>query len=191
MTEHRRMLIYGYGNPGRQDDGLGKALVELAEEWVQKEGLENISLDVGYQLFVEDVTLIEDKDLIIFVDASMDECIADFDLAAVEADDKATFTMHQVSPGFILALYETLYGPVPPAYLLQIRGYEWEMEESLSPGAQENLGKAWKELRQILRDPGRLDAPRGRTAISTDKGSENEFDKASGKGFRSDSGSGS
>ena len=173
MADNRRMLIYGYGNPGRQDDGLGKALIELAEEWVQKEDLENISFDVGYQLLVEDVTLIENKDLIIFVDASMDERIVDFDLAAVEADDKETFTMHQVSPGFILALYETLYGPAPPSYLLQIRGYEWEMEESLSPGAEENLQKAWKALRQILRDPDRLDVLSGHTAASTEKGLKN------------------
>lgn len=186
MTEDRRILIYGYGNPGRQDDGLGKALIELAEEWVQKEGLENISLDVGYQLLVEDVTLIEGKDLIMFVDASMDERIADFDLAAVAADDKETFTMHQVSPGFILALYETLYGPAPPSWLLQIRGYEWELEESLSPGAQENLGKAWKMLRQILRDPGRLDELTGRTAASTVKESKSlkESKKESGNGSR-------
>ena len=174
MVNNRRILIYGYGNPGRQDDGLGKALVELVDEWVQNEGIENISRDVGYQLLVEDVTLIENKDLIIFVDASMDERIAVFDLAPVEADDRETFTMHQVSPGFILALYETLYGPAPPSYLLQIRGYEWELEESLSQGARENLAEAWKALRQILGDPDGLDELLGRTAISGVKESKKE-----------------
>jgi len=174
MANNRRILIYGYGNPGRQDDGLGKALVELAEEWVQNNNLENISLDIGYQLLVEDVTLIESKDLIIFVDATMDERIAEFDLAPVEADDRETFTMHQVSPGFILALYETLYGPAPPAYLLQIRGYEWELKESVSPGGRENLAEAWRALRQILKDPDRLDELVSRTAISGVKESKKE-----------------
>ena len=172
MADNRRMLIYGYGNPGRQDDGLGKAMIDLAGEWVRNEDLENISLDVGYQILVEDVTLLENKDVVLFVDASMDEGIADFDLAAVTADDNATFTMHQVSPGFLLALYETLYGPAPPAYLLQIRGYEWELEESLSRGAQENLQKAWKVLRQILKDPGRLDGIGDPKATSTENKSK-------------------
>lgn len=183
MADNRRILIYGYGNPGRQDDGLGKALVELAEGWVQEKGLENISLEIGYQLLVEDVTLIENKDLIIFADASMDERIVDFDLSAVKADDKETFTMHQVSPGFILALYETLYGPAPPAYLLQIRGYEWELEESVSPGAQENLAGAWKLLRQALMEPGRLEEFAGRKAASAVKESKSfrESKKESGK----------
>ncbi|TVQ74568.1 MAG: hypothetical protein EA363_01520, partial [Balneolaceae bacterium] len=53
-------------------------------------------------------------------------------------------------------------------------GYEWELEESLSPGAQENLGKAWKMLRQILRDPGRLDELFNRSETSTVKESKKE-----------------
>ena len=94
----------------------------------------------------------------------------DFDIDDVSADGKTTFTMHSVSPGFIIALYESLYGKPPPAYLLQIRGYEWEMEESLSPGAQKNLGKAWSALREIIRNPDLLTDENFRTAISTDNG---------------------
>ncbi len=168
MADNRRMLIYGYGNPGRQDDGLGKALIDLAEVWVQRKSLENITLDVGYQLLVEDVTLIQNQDLVIFADATMDEKITSFDIDEVQADEKTAFTMHSVSPGFIMALYESLYGPGPPAYLLQIRGYEWEMEESLSPAAQKNLKKAWSALREIIRDPGLLSDKNYRTAISID-----------------------
>ncbi len=28
-----QILVYGYGNPGRQDDGLGVELVRRLEEW--------------------------------------------------------------------------------------------------------------------------------------------------------------
>ena len=28
------ILIYGYGNPGRQDDGLGPTLVDALETWL-------------------------------------------------------------------------------------------------------------------------------------------------------------
>lgn len=170
MTDRRRMLIYGYGNPGRQDDGLGKALIDLAESRLPKEYLENITLDVGYQLQVEDVILLKEHDLVIFVDASMDEKIGDFGIDAVSADGKTTFTMHSVSPGFIIALYESMYGKSPPAYLLQIRGYEWEMEESLSPGAQKNLAKAWAALREIIRNPDLLTDENFFTRISSDNG---------------------
>ncbi len=170
MTDRRRMLIYGYGNPGRQDDGLGKALIDLVESQIPKEYLEYITLETGYQLQVEDVTIIIEHDLILFVDASMDDKIKDFDIDIVTADEKATFTMHSVSPGFILALYETLYGNPPPAYLLQIRGYEWEMEEILSPGAQKNLGKAWSALREIIKNPDLLTDDNFRNTITTDNG---------------------
>ena len=33
------LLIYGYGNPGRQDDGVGPALVAGLEEWRRPERL--------------------------------------------------------------------------------------------------------------------------------------------------------
>ena len=29
----KKILLYGYGNPGRQDDGLGVLLVEELEKW--------------------------------------------------------------------------------------------------------------------------------------------------------------
>ena len=35
-----RILIYGYGNPGRQDDGLGIRLSEELENWAHQQGLE-------------------------------------------------------------------------------------------------------------------------------------------------------
>lgn len=170
MTDSRRILIYGYGNPGRQDDGLGKALIDLAEKRLTRKQLEHVTLDVGYQLQVEDVTLIEEHELVIFVDASMDEKIKDYHIGSIVADANATFTMHSVSPGFIIALYETLYGKPPPVYLLQIRGYEWEMEEPLSAGARENLEKAWTALSEIIQNPDQLENGKYRSAISTDNG---------------------
>ena len=170
MTDSRRILIYGYGDPGRQDDGLGKALIDLAENRLTRKQLEHVTLDVGYQLQVEDVTLITEHDLVIFVDASMDEKIEDFHIGSIVPDANATFTMHSVSPGFIIALYETLYGKPPPVYLLQIRGYEWEMEEPLSGGARENLEKAWTALREIIQNPDQLENGEYRSTISTDNG---------------------
>lgn len=153
MPDQVNILVYGYGNPGRQDDGLGKALIDLAEEWLSQNQNDNISLDVNYQLQVEDVTEIYDKDLIIFVDASMREDIEDFSFERVEPDPRANFSMHSVSPAYILALCEKIYGKLPPAYLLHVRGYEWELSEPISSAAQNNMQKAWSSLREILLSP--------------------------------------
>ncbi len=156
MAEEKRIFIYGYGNPGRQDDGLGKALTDVAEAWVGEQQLQNVTVDVAYQLQVEDVLLMVDRDLVLLVDASMDEQIEDFSIDRITADAGASFSAHSVAPGFIVGLYEALYGPAPPVYLVQIRGYEWELEESVTPRARENMEKAWELLKKIILNPGML-----------------------------------
>lgn len=153
MRDIGNIFIYGYGNPGRQDDGLGNALVEKVEDWLTKKQFNHISLDSNYQLNVEDAAEIYDKDLVIFADASIEEHIKNFEITRVSPSAEVNFTMHTVSPGYVLNLCQTIYGYHPPAYLLHIRGYEWEMKESLSEQAQQNLNKAFDNLKEIISNP--------------------------------------
>jgi len=44
------ILVYGYGNPGRGDDGLGPALVEALELL----GATGLDCESDYQLAIED-----------------------------------------------------------------------------------------------------------------------------------------
>lgn len=153
MTNSKNILIYGYGNPGRQDDGLGPALVAFVDEWLKEERMEHVTVDSNYQLQVEDVTLIHDKGFVIFVDASMDESVRDIKLERIKADPQSTFSMHAVSPQYILALCTKMYGQHPPAWLLHIRGYEWEFNHDLTRPARQNMGKGCETLREIIRNP--------------------------------------
>lgn len=166
MTNGKNILIYGYGNPGRQDDGLGPALVETLGKWLTKKQVEHVTLDSNYQLQVEDVTVIHDKDLVIFVDASMKENIRDVKMEPLEADPHSTFTMHAISPEYILALCRKIYGQHPPSYLLHIRGYEWEINREISKPARHNMEKAGETLREIIHNPDVLDHDNPRTASS-------------------------
>lgn len=156
MAESPKILIYGYGNPGRRDDGLGKALIDIAERWSEENSLNHLTLDANYQLQVEDVTLMQDKDLVIFVDASMENHNGGYHFEKIKPEPQANFTMHSVSPGFIIALYRQMYGEHPPSFLLHINGYEWDIGETISPAAKKNLERAWKALKDIIADPGRL-----------------------------------
>ncbi len=62
-----RVLVYGYGNPGRLDDGLGPALVrELSRRGLRAEA----DLETAYQLQVEDAARVAEYDLVIFADAA-------------------------------------------------------------------------------------------------------------------------
>ncbi len=166
MANVKNILIYGYGNPARQDDGLGQALIEIAEQWLKTTRMEQVTLDSNYQLQVEDVANIHDKELVVFVDASMEQ-IGDYHMEPVVPDPQASFTMHSVSPGYILALCQKVYGEHPQAYLLHIRGYEWDLTESLTPAARLNLEKAWEALKEIICNPDLLSETECRNTPST------------------------
>ena len=146
-----RILIYAYGNPGRQDDGLGNRLIEELEKWVESNSIEGIELESNWQLNIEDSLKISDKEIVIFVDAS-NEDIEDIHFSPVEpSEGKSDFTTHSASPSFVLALCIQLYGKHPETYLLQIRGYSWEFQEGLSEKAEKNLQKALDFLKKKVR----------------------------------------
>jgi hydrogenase maturation protease len=147
------ILLFGYGNPGRQDDGLGNAFVEDLEEWLKKQDFPNIEVDSNYQLNIEDADTISRKDIVIFIDASVEE-IEDFLLTRVEASDsKIEFTLHAVSAAFILDLCHKLYNRYPETYLLHIKGYEWELREGLTGPASRNLEAALDFIKANLATP--------------------------------------
>ena len=150
-----KILIYGYGNPGRQDDGLGNSFVDQLEKWIKKENLAGFTFDSNYQLNIEDADAISDKDLVIFVDASTEE-IEDFILTPVNADTNVAFTTHAASPGYIVSLCKDIYNKIPPTYLLHIKGYEWAFKEGLTAKAKENMAMALEHMKKVCKNPQKL-----------------------------------
>lgn len=147
------ILVYGYGNPGRKDDGLGPAFIQLLDEWLIENPQHQISTDSNYQLNIEDAAAIADKEVVVFVDASLEEDIGAFSLTKVEASDaKVEFSMHAVSPSFVLDLCKKIYDKSPETWLLHIRGYDWDFIENLSDQAEKNLYAAFQFLLPFLRE---------------------------------------
>jgi hydrogenase maturation protease len=157
MQQNHGLLIYGYGNPGRQDDGLGNAMIEKLEEYIAREKIDHVKLDSNYQLNIEDAVEMNGNDFVLFVDASLEEGVEDFSLSRVQPSDKVEFTMHSTSPGFILNLCRELYGSAPRTYLLHIKGYSWDLKEDLTEGARQNLDKAFQYVKKVMLEPGILE----------------------------------
>lgn len=147
-----KILLYGYGNPGRQDDGLGNAFIDKIEDWTKENKIENIDLDSNYQLNIEDADAISNYDIAIFIDASVEE-IDDFCVTKVSEESEITFTTHAASPGYIYDLCKQIYKTAPPTYLVHIKGYEWAFREGLTEKAIENLNLALEYMKPLLLDP--------------------------------------
>jgi hydrogenase maturation protease len=146
----KKTLIYGYGNPGRQDDAIGIMLVEKLEHWAGSEGYDWISFDSNYQLNIEDAATISGYERVIFADASKEDFIQSHLLQVLQPSSRVEFTMHAVSPAFILHLCHSIYGKLPEAWLLHVRGYEWELNEGLTVKAAQNMEYAMKEIKEFL-----------------------------------------
>jgi hydrogenase maturation protease len=147
-----RILVYGYGNPGRQDDGLAAALVESLEAWAAAQGLTGIAFESNYQLNVEDAETISHQDLVIFADASQED-IEDFCLTRVEGEGELSFTTHAASPDYVFKLCQDLFDRHPTVLLLHIKGYAWDFREGLSDRALENLQRAVTFMKSLLKNP--------------------------------------
>ena len=146
----RPILIYGYGNPGRQDDGLGPALVEWLEAWAKAGKISGVAFDSNYQLNAEDALAVAECRAVVFVDATK-ETKAPFEFLKLAPKKEISFSTHAMSPESVLALADELYGARPPAWLLAIRGYEWEPNEPPTPAALANLAAACAHLQEWLK----------------------------------------
>jgi len=139
----KRILVQAYGNPGRRDDGLGDAFARRMERWIAADGVRDVTVDSRFQLNIEHAAAMSEHDIVVFVDASKGDIPA-FSFDAVLPETGHSFTTHSLSPPTLLALCTELYGKAPLVYLLQIKGYDWEFAEGLSPEAAQNLENAVK-----------------------------------------------
>ena len=145
-----KILIYGYGNPGRQDDALGILLSEKIEAWARKNNYSNISVDQNYQLNIEDADNISGYDLVIFLDASVKE-IESVLIEPVIPELKTDFSMHSVTPAFVLGLSQQIFNKAPDTYQIHIRGYKYDFMEPLTEKAKKNLELAFSETISFLK----------------------------------------
>jgi hydrogenase maturation protease len=148
MSSARRILLMGYGNPGRYDDGLGPALADA----IERLGLAGVKVDSDYQLTVEDAHAVAESDVVIFADADT-ACDGQFYFRKLRAGRAGSgFSSHSVAPAEVLALAREMFGSKTAAYVLGIRGYRFnEFGEKISDGAKKNLAAAAAFVEQAIR----------------------------------------
>lgn len=149
-----RVLLIGYGNPGRLDDGLGPALAEAVEGW----RLPNVTVEADYQLTVENSAAAAEHDVVVFADAAVDGA-PPFRFHRLSPRAEVSFSSHSLSPAAVLGLAHDLFGASTEGYVLGIRGYAFnEFEQSLSDPARANLAEALRFIGRLLREGGFAEA---------------------------------
>jgi hydrogenase maturation protease len=146
LSGNHKVLLIGYGNPAREDDGLGPA----AAQAIEKLNIDGVSVDSNYQLTVEDAASAARHDVVVFVDAAArgKNPVMFYEL---EPKRSESFTSHSVAPETILGLTHDLFNAETRGFMLGIRGYSFDMfKEEMTTEASKNLEAAIKFITPLL-----------------------------------------
>ena len=127
-----KVLIIGYGNPLRGDDGLGVRAAALLAEAPWSEGARPEIL-CCHQLTPELAEPVSLAARVIFIDASCDNSPGTLTCRPVAPDSYAAALTHFAGPAALLACAEQWYGRRPEAVLYSISGQDFGPGEELSP----------------------------------------------------------
>ena len=137
-------ILFGIGNSGRSDDGLGWAFLDRIQ---QEPGFRG-RIEYRYQLQVEDAALISRAEHVIFVDSYKGELPDGFQWKPCRPSGDFEFTTHVLPPRAVMFLCRDLYGKTPHADLLMIQGTSWDLRIGMSPEAEIRLDKAIRSFKE-------------------------------------------
>jgi hydrogenase maturation protease len=140
------ILIIGYGNNLRSDDGVGRYLAEIIDQQ-QLPFVKTLSV---HQLTPELVLEITEAQAVIFIDAiaSLNDEIT---LQSRETSQDKTRLCHSSNPEQLLSLCKNLYHTSPPAWLLTIPTNNFEFGETFSDLTQNAIAPALVILTQLIK----------------------------------------
>ncbi len=142
-----RVLIIGYGNPLRGDDGFGWRAAERLRQRIMNPEIEILTL---HQLTPELMDSLSRVDLAIFIDAaegSEPGILSEREVKPAATAD-ASFT-HHATPEALLAGAAALYGHAPKAHMITVTGADFSLSTELSLAVAEVLDQVVEAVRRL------------------------------------------
>jgi hydrogenase maturation protease len=144
MTHTDHILVIGYGNTLRSDDGVGPRVAEAVDAM----GLPGVCTMTCQQLSPEHAAPIAQADRVIFVDASV-ETSRDVQVRELTPGKTTQLMAHAADPHTMLALARDVFGHAPRAWWLTIPAHELGFGESLSAETQCGFKTALNEIKSL------------------------------------------
>jgi hydrogenase maturation protease len=162
----KRLLLIGYGNPDREDDGVAWHILRALTEQLGLDSPESYDdefpghplIDFAFylQLTPEMAEEVSHYEFVCFIDAHTGSIPEPVRLIDVESEFQASPFTHHLTPQSLLSMCETMYRKKPEAVLLSVLGHRFlfsrqlsEETEGLVPQAVELIWR-WMSARSIL-----------------------------------------
>jgi hydrogenase maturation protease len=148
------VVVFACGNPSRGDDALGPLLLDRLQDWLDTEGLADTFELIGdFQLQIEHALDLAGRRLALFIDAGHGTA-APFVFREAVAVDTPGHSTHALPPESVLAVLPRVSDEAPPsAFVLCVRGEEFELGEGLSLAASDYADAAFNLLQQLCGNP--------------------------------------
>lgn len=141
------ILVVGYGNPMRSDDGLGW---QIAVELFRTNRSPDVEVLPCHQLTPELAPVVSRADAVIFVDCEQGGTPGEICCREVRSESIPVSFTHHLTPGALLALSSELFGACPRACLLSIQGKEYSPGETFSPPVAAQISNLKASLQQLI-----------------------------------------
>ena len=145
----RKIVIIGYGNELRGDDGVGLLVIdELAKTFSARPDTKLIR---RHQLDIADAEEISECRAVIFIDAHVSEERENVELSKLDLVEGATFVVTHISlPEELMSATQAIYDSAPPAYVCAVRGYDFEFGTTVTDIARKLVTQAARDIVELV-----------------------------------------
>jgi hydrogenase maturation protease len=158
----KNVLIAGFGNAFRRDDGVARGVVNALRTRLDRppmgpldDGFDDLGHRVDtvllHQLVPELAETLAEYDLVIFVDAHVGTNIPEpIHEEPIASTFTKPFVSHQMHPSTVLSLTQQMYDRAPQAMLLSLLGHDFDFGEGLSEETAALVPQAVARLAEII-----------------------------------------
>lgn len=142
------VLVIGYGNPLRSDDGVGPAVAARLDGDPRLAGAD---IRLAHQLTPEMALDASQATLLVLVDAGAAERPGEVAVRRMEPSaDPGTAWTHHLDPSGLVGLARELWGVAPPVVVVSIGPATMEVGERLSPVVAASVERAADAVVQVV-----------------------------------------
>ncbi len=143
---NKSILLIGYGNDLRSDDGVGQKIAHTVKYW----NVPHLTTLAVHQLTPELASGLAEVDFAIFVDANYQET-SEVKVAKVEISDNMMIFTHKSGPETLLSLAENLYHHHPETWLVKIPAVNFDIGDRFSSLTENAMNEALEEIDFLIR----------------------------------------
>lgn len=148
IMKKNEILIIGYGNTLRGDDGVGYKIAEIIEQW----NINHITSLAVHQLTPDLAEKISKADTVIFIDAVpiTDINTAKLEIKTISSHQKTNNLAHHNNPEQLLSLTQAIYQKAPKSSWILVPAINFNFSEHLSPITEKYAKLCLEKIKEFL-----------------------------------------